>query len=113
MKESPEIVCEAAGKLCLDDKDPPSDAVAASRAQALCRPAGPDPRLSAAKPAGRVLASLILAICFWSVAAIFLLVDVQAFTWAVITLALSLDAFRLWTAGFASAVAGSKVISRP
>jgi len=96
MKESPEIGCIAAGMLCLDDKDPPSDAVATAMAQALCRLAHLDPRLSAAKPAGRMFASLILATCFWSVAAMFLLVDARALTWAVMTLALCLSAFRLW-----------------
>jgi|688.fasta_scaffold2233496_1 hypothetical protein len=96
MKESPEIGCVVAGKLCLDDKDPPSDAVAAAMAQALCRLAHLDPRLSAAKPAGRMFASLILVTCIWAVAAILLLVDARALTWAVMTLALWLSAFRLW-----------------
>lgn len=96
MKESPEIGCVAAGQLCLDDNDPPADAVAAAMAQALCRLAHLDPRLSAAKPAGRVFASFILVTCFWTVAAIFLLVDAHALTWAVMTLALCLSAFRLW-----------------
>ena len=96
MKEVPEIVSTAAGMLCLDDKDPPSDAVAAAMAQALCRLAHLDPRLSAAKPAGRIFASLILVTCFWAVAAIFLLLDARVLTWAVMALALWLSAFRLW-----------------
>jgi len=95
MKEDPEIGCVAAGQLCLDDKDPPTAAVAAALAQALCRLAHLDPRLSAAKPAGQMFASFILVTCFWSVAAIFLLVDARALTWAVMTLALCLSAFRL------------------
>jgi len=96
MKEDPEIGCVAAGQLCLDDKDPPTAAVAAAMAQALCRLAHLDPRLSAAKPAGQLFAYFILVTCFWSVAAIFLLVDARALTWAVMTLALCVSAFRLW-----------------
>lgn len=76
--------------------DPPADAVAAALAQALCSLARVDPRLSAAKPAGRLFATIILATCLWSVAAIFLLVDTQALTWAVMMLALCLNVFRLW-----------------
>ncbi len=96
MRESPEFGGVAAGMLCLDDKDPPSDAVAAAMAQALCRLAHLDPRLSAAKPAGRMFASLILVTCIWAVTAIFLLVDTRALAWVVMTLALWLSAFRLW-----------------
>lgn len=96
MKEVPEVVSTAAGKLCLNDKDPPSDAVATAMAQALYHLTHLDPRLFAAKPAGRMFALLNLVTCIWSVTAIFLLVDAPALTWAVMTLALWLSAFRLW-----------------
>lgn len=76
--------------------DPPPDAVATAMAQALCRLARIDPVLSAAKPAGRVFATLILMSCVWALSALVLPVEINALTWAVVALALCLSLFRLW-----------------
>lgn len=76
--------------------DPPPDAVARAMAQALCRLARMDPALSAAKPAGRVFTTLMLASCIWALSALVLPVETNALTWAVMILALCLSLFRLW-----------------
>jgi glycosyltransferase XagB len=97
MKESPKAFHREGEELRPQTQDPARRAVAVAMAKALCRLAHLDPRFSAAKPAGRIFATLILVTCCWSVAALFLLVDTTALAWAVMTLALCLNVFRLWT----------------
>jgi hypothetical protein len=68
MKESPKALHREGEELRPQTQDPARRAVATAMAKALCRLAHLDPRFSAAKPAGRIFATLILVTCCWSVA---------------------------------------------
>ncbi len=76
--------------------DPPPEAVAAAMAQALCRLAQLDPKYSAAKPAGRLFASLVLLTCIWAFVAIMTGIGTDTLAWVIMILALGVCLFRLW-----------------
>ncbi len=78
MRERPNSLHLEDEKLRPQTQDPSSRAVALAMVKALCRLTHLDSRLSATKPAGRIFAALILLTCFWSVAALFLLVGTKA-----------------------------------
>ena len=63
MAESPDKTAQLGQTPFSSGGDPQPDDVARAMAQALCRLAQIDPQLSAAKPAGRLFATLILLTC--------------------------------------------------
>lgn len=77
-------------------KDPSPEAVAKALAQALCRLAQLNPKLSAARPAGRVFASLLAGACILAVLAAGLKLNIGAFAWVFMGLSAVLTGFRLW-----------------
>jgi hypothetical protein len=77
-------------------EDPPPEAIAAALAEALCRLAHLDPQLSAAKPAGRLFATLLVMSSCWALMALFLRLDTKVLAWIVLSLASGTSLFRLW-----------------
>lgn len=97
MAESPDKTGDISQAPFSSGGDPHPDDVARAMAQALCRLAQIDPQLSAAKPAGRLLATLILVTCAGTLIATLMHLDRQLVEWALMSMALGLGLFRLWT----------------